>query len=109
MTRFWAERALLPEGVAAGVVLESGDDGRLSAVRSEAAPAPAGAVARGGLVLPGLADQHSHAYLTPSFPSGCSSRGWRDRRAAVARSVSARRKRRGESRAADCAGIYQDD
>ena len=62
MTAYWAERALLPEGVAAGVVLESGDDGRLSAVRSEAAPAPAGAVALGGLVLPGLADQHSHAF-----------------------------------------------
>ncbi len=62
MTAYWAERALLPDGVAAGVVLESGEDGRLSAVRPGVAPAPAGAVALGGLVLPGLADHHSHAF-----------------------------------------------
>jgi formiminoglutamate deiminase len=62
VTIFWAARALLPEGVAAGVALESGDDGRLASVRTGVAQPPSGATALGGLVLPGLVDAHSHAF-----------------------------------------------
>lgn len=62
MTRFWAGRALLPEGVAAGVVLDSGDDGRLASVRTGVDRAPPGATTLGGLVIPGLVDAHSHAF-----------------------------------------------
>jgi formiminoglutamate deiminase len=62
VTIFWAARALLPEGVAAGVALESGDDGLLASVRTGVAQPPSGATALGGLVLPGLVDAHSHAF-----------------------------------------------
>ncbi|HEY7072780.1 MAG TPA: formimidoylglutamate deiminase [Acidimicrobiales bacterium] len=61
-TAYWARRALLPDGVVGGVVLECGADGRLDAVRSGVEGAPAGATVLGGLVLPGLADHHSHAF-----------------------------------------------
>ena len=59
---YWARRALLPDGVAAGVVLECGVDGQLTAVRVGVAVAPPGATVLRGLVLPGLADHHSHAF-----------------------------------------------
>jgi formiminoglutamate deiminase len=62
MTVYWARRALLPEGVAAGVVLECGEDGRWTGVRGGVGVAPRGAAVLGGLVLPGLADHHSHAF-----------------------------------------------
>jgi formiminoglutamate deiminase len=62
VTTFWAARALLPDGVAEAVALESGDDGRLASVRPGVAPPPASATALGGLVLPGLVDAHSHAF-----------------------------------------------
>jgi formiminoglutamate deiminase len=61
VTSYWAPRALLPGGVATGVVVECGE-GRLAAVRSGVERPPAGAAALGGLVLPGLADHHSHAW-----------------------------------------------
>jgi formiminoglutamate deiminase len=59
---YWARRALVPDGVAGGVVLECGEDGRLGAVRSGVKTAPGGATVLGGLVVPGLADHHSHAF-----------------------------------------------
>jgi formiminoglutamate deiminase len=59
---YWARRALLPEGVASGVVLRCGEDGRLMAVRDGIDVAPAGATVLNGLALPGLADHHSHAF-----------------------------------------------
>ncbi|HET6952356.1 MAG TPA: formimidoylglutamate deiminase [Acidimicrobiales bacterium] len=62
MTRYWAGRALLPGGVATGVVLDSGEDGRLASVRPGVERAPAGATVLGGIVLPGLVDAHSHAF-----------------------------------------------
>ncbi|HKE74955.1 MAG TPA: formimidoylglutamate deiminase [Acidimicrobiales bacterium] len=62
MTAWWAARALLPEGMADGVVLEAGDDGRLASVRPGVPEPPPGAVALGGIVLPGLVDAHSHAF-----------------------------------------------
>jgi formiminoglutamate deiminase len=62
MTSYWAAHALLPEGVATGVVLDAGDDGLLAAVRTGVARPPPGATALGGLVLPGLVDAHSHAF-----------------------------------------------
>jgi formiminoglutamate deiminase len=65
VTAFWAARALLPEGVASGVVLEGGPDGRLTAVRPGVGRPPPGAVGVGGadaLALPGLVDAHSHAF-----------------------------------------------
>jgi len=62
VTRYWAARALLPDGVATGVVFDCGHDGRLTAVRPGADAAPADATALGGIVLPGLVDAHSHAF-----------------------------------------------
>ena len=62
MTVYWARRALLPDGVVGGVVLEGGEDGRWAEVRSGVDFAPRGATVLGGLVLPGLADHHSHAF-----------------------------------------------
>lgn len=65
MTVYWAARAVLPEGVAAGVTLDCGPDGRLASVRPGADRPPPGAVALGGphaLALPGLVDGHSHAF-----------------------------------------------
>ncbi|HZM43018.1 MAG TPA: formimidoylglutamate deiminase [Acidimicrobiales bacterium] len=62
MTVYWARRALLPDGVVGGVVLEGGEDGRWAEARSGVEVAPRGATVLGGLVLPGLADHHSHAF-----------------------------------------------
>ena len=62
MTAWWASRALLPDGVAAGVVLEAGDDGRLASVRPGVGEPPPGVEVLGGLVLPGLVDAHSHTF-----------------------------------------------
>jgi formiminoglutamate deiminase len=65
VTTYWVARALLPDGVAAGVVLDADRGGRLTAVRAGADRAPTGAVTLGGrdaLALPGLVDAHSHAF-----------------------------------------------
>ncbi len=58
MTVLCLERALLPEGWAERVTLRLGADGRIVAVepgRGEGEPVP-------GIVLPGLANLHSHAF-----------------------------------------------
>jgi formiminoglutamate deiminase len=65
VTAYWAARALLPDGAAIGVVLDTGEGGRLADVRSGLPGPPEGAVRLGGpdaLALPGLVDTHSHAF-----------------------------------------------
>lgn len=68
---YWAEHALLPPGpttpgtdthVEPGVLIETGTDGRITAVTTGAAAPPAGAVTLRGLTVPGLANAHSHAF-----------------------------------------------
>jgi formiminoglutamate deiminase len=58
MTVIWAERALLPDGWAEDVRVEIGPDGRIAAVTPAAAPDGE----RVELLLPALANVHSHAF-----------------------------------------------
>ncbi|MFF2651755.1 formimidoylglutamate deiminase [Streptomyces sp. NPDC058045] len=58
---YWLEHAWLGSRVEPGVVLEEAD-GRITAVRTDVATPPPGAVALRGLTLPGLANAHSHAF-----------------------------------------------
>ena len=60
MSSFFAEQALLPDGWADDVSIEI-DGGVISAV-TERAVAGEGAIRLDGLVLPGLANAHSHAF-----------------------------------------------
>jgi formiminoglutamate deiminase len=59
VTTFWCEQAWLPDGVASGVRVTA-DHGRITGVVPEP-PAPDDRRLH-GLVLPGLADGHSHAF-----------------------------------------------
>jgi formiminoglutamate deiminase len=59
MTTYWAEHAWLPDGLATGVELEV-VDGRFA--RVEVAQPPAGSTRLAGVVLPGSADVHGHAF-----------------------------------------------
>ena len=59
MTAYWAEHAWLPGGVAAGVTLEVGE-GRFT--RVDQGTPPGGATRLAGVVLPGFADVHGHAF-----------------------------------------------
>ena len=62
MTTWFADLAWLGgEGLAPGVVLEDRGDGRLARVSNGQDP-PAGAVHLAGIVVPGLANVHSHAF-----------------------------------------------
>lgn len=58
---YWCERAWLPEGVTSGVIVRIGPDGRIAEVSTGDDP-PAGAQRLRGLVLPGFANSHSHAF-----------------------------------------------
>ncbi|MBP7240775.1 formimidoylglutamate deiminase [Amaricoccus sp.] len=58
MTVLWAERALLPEGWAENVRVEVAPDGRIAAVAPGAAPEGE----RIDLLLPAMANVHSHAF-----------------------------------------------
>lgn len=59
--RFWCEQGWLPaRGVVESVLVET-SDGRITGVEP-GAPASDGDVRLGGLVLPGLANAHSHAF-----------------------------------------------
>ncbi|PSC05372.1 formimidoylglutamate deiminase [Alsobacter soli] len=58
MAMIWAERALLPGGWAEGVRVDLGPDGRIASVA--AGEPPAGQ--RVGLLLPAMANLHSHAF-----------------------------------------------
>ncbi|WP_377271024.1 formimidoylglutamate deiminase [Peterkaempfera sp. SMS 1(5)a] len=67
-TAYWAEYAWLqrPGGstpaVERQVLVTVGGDGTISAVTPDAGPCPDGAVRLGGLLLPGMANAHSHAF-----------------------------------------------
>lgn len=58
--RWHAELALLPDGLAKNVTIES-DEGRFTAVAPDTPPEP-GDTQLAGLVLPGFANVHSHAF-----------------------------------------------
>ena len=60
MSSFWAAYAWLPDGCHAGVGFDV-DDGRFARVKAGVA-SPADAEILGGVVLPGLANGHSHAF-----------------------------------------------
>jgi formiminoglutamate deiminase len=60
MTTFWCEHAVLPGGVRRSVRVIT-DRGRIIDVRPDA-PTEAGDTRLGGVVLPGLANGHSHAF-----------------------------------------------
>ncbi len=60
MTTFWCEHAMLPAGVRNGVRVVV-DRGRILEVLAEA-PAEPGDIRLTGVVLPGLANGHSHAF-----------------------------------------------
>jgi formiminoglutamate deiminase len=59
VTSYWAPYALLPGGVAADVTVEVAA-GRVAAVTPDTAPA--GATLLSGVLLPGFANAHSHAF-----------------------------------------------
>jgi formiminoglutamate deiminase len=85
MTTFWCEHAWLDEGPVAGVRVTV-DDGRIAAV--EVAEAGAGDQRLAGLVLPGFANAHSHAFHRAlrgrTHDRGGTFWTWRDRMYAVA-------------------------
>lgn len=58
MTVLWAERALLPDGWAENVRVDIAPDGRIGRVSAGAAPEGQ----RVGLLLPAMANLHSHAF-----------------------------------------------
>jgi formimidoylglutamate deiminase len=65
MPRYHLQSALLPQGFARGVIVAVSDDGFITEV--DAAPAdgreaPSGAQRIDGIVLPGMANAHSHAF-----------------------------------------------
>ncbi|MBT2385784.1 formimidoylglutamate deiminase [Streptomyces sp. ISL-11] len=59
---YWAEHAWLDSGVEPGVVIKTGTNGRIKAVRKGIAAPPTGAVTLRGLTVPGLANAHSHCF-----------------------------------------------
>lgn len=61
MTAFWCEHAWLGGNKPAAGVLLDVEDGRIKAITSESAPPPR-AERLDGLVIPGLANSHSHAF-----------------------------------------------
>ncbi|MEO8556139.1 MAG: formimidoylglutamate deiminase [Actinomycetota bacterium] len=85
MTRWWAAYALLPSGLARDVTFEVAA-GRFTAVN--AASPPAGAQVLPGVVLPGLANAHSHAFHRAlrgrTHDGGGTFWTWRERMYAVA-------------------------
>jgi formiminoglutamate deiminase len=61
MTTYWCEYAWQRAALAAGAVIEVGDGGRIISVDAAGTP-PAGAQVLRGLVFPGFANVHSHAF-----------------------------------------------
>ena len=59
MTSYWCSTALLPTGITQGVLVTVAD-GRFASIETGADPGDA--VRLDGLVLPGLANCHSHAF-----------------------------------------------
>lgn len=88
-TRYWCEHALLPDGPATGVLLTE-EAGRWAEVRT-AVPRPVageGAEVWDGVVLPGMANCHSHAFHRAlrgrTHGEGGTFWTWRERMYAVA-------------------------
>ncbi|MFF1823256.1 formimidoylglutamate deiminase [Kribbella sp. NPDC058245] len=85
MTSYWCSTALLPTGVASGVLVTVAD-GRITAVTVDADPGDA--VRLSGLVIPGLANCHSHAFHRALRGRTQTERGtfwtWREQMYAVA-------------------------
>lgn len=85
MTAYWCEQALLPSGLVSDVLV-SVVDGRFASV--EVAAAPGDAVRLSGIVLPGLANCHSHAFHRALRGRTQTERGtfwtWREQMYAVA-------------------------
>ncbi|MFK4082992.1 formimidoylglutamate deiminase [Kribbella sp. NPDC020789] len=85
MTSYWCSTALLPAGVASGVLVTVAD-GRITAVSADTQPGDA--VRLGGLVIPGLANCHSHAFHRALRGRTQTERGtfwtWREQMYAVA-------------------------
>ena len=86
LTAYWCEHAQLEAGTVAGVRLLV-DDGRITAVERAPAPAP-GDHRLTGVVLPGLANAHSHAFHRAlrgrTHDRGGTFWTWRERMYAVA-------------------------
>ncbi|MGH8890542.1 MAG: formimidoylglutamate deiminase [Acidothermaceae bacterium] len=61
MTNWWCEHAWLPPGIVASRVAVTTDAGRITAIEPDVDPLPGSSILR-GLVLPGLANVHSHAF-----------------------------------------------
>jgi formiminoglutamate deiminase len=87
MTSYWLEHAWLPEGVVAGVLVQEADGRIVEVVRQVRTP-PAEAIPLRGLVLPGLANAHSHAFHRAlrgrTHGDGGTFWTWRERMYAVA-------------------------
>ncbi|MFI5691123.1 formimidoylglutamate deiminase [Kribbella sp. NPDC051586] len=85
MTSYWCETALLPTGLARGVLVSTAD-GRFTSIEPDAPPGDATVL--NGLVVPGLANCHSHAFHRALRGRTQTERGtfwtWRDRMYAVA-------------------------
>jgi cytosine/adenosine deaminase-related metal-dependent hydrolase len=85
VTRFWAAHALLPDGPARDVTFTV-DEGRFTAVTPGTAPDDATRLP--GVVLPGFADAHSHAFHRAlrgrTHDRGGTFWSWRERMYAVA-------------------------
>ncbi len=85
MTTYWAPYALLPDGLAADVAVEVAA-GRFAAVTPGAAPGSADRLP--GVLLPGFANGHSHAFHRAlrgrTHDAGGTFWTWRDRMYAVA-------------------------
>ncbi|MFG2715911.1 formimidoylglutamate deiminase [Streptomyces goshikiensis] len=62
LTTYWLEHAWLGTHVEPGVALETGEDGRIAALRTGVETPPPGAEVLRGLTVPGLANAHSHAF-----------------------------------------------
>lgn len=60
--RYWCTHAWLNGTLELDVVIETGTDGRITAVRGGVGTPPRGAVELRGLTLPGFANAHSHAF-----------------------------------------------
>jgi formiminoglutamate deiminase len=88
VTSYWCETALLPTGLAARVLVTV-TDGRFTAIEPDAAPGDA--TRFDGLVIPGLANCHSHAFHRALRGRTQTGRGtfwtWREQMYAVASSL----------------------
>ena len=86
LTRWHAELAWRPDGIAADVLIETAA-GRITSVTA-GLPAPSDATRLPGLTLPGLANAHSHAFHRALRSRTQSGRGtfwtWREQMYAVA-------------------------